>query len=159
MRRVLLDSNALDPLLTQVGAYEVLDQAVKSAKLTVFYTHVTIDEIAATPDLGKRQWLLNLLVFLGRPIGTSVMVLDFSRLDFCRLIADDDTAFEPLRSGNIKHSRDALIAHTAFHEGCALITNEKRLTARARDQGVEVLTTAELLAEFGEDHPGALAQS
>ena len=42
MRRVLLDSNALDPLLTQVGAYEVLDQAVKSAKLTVFYTHVTI---------------------------------------------------------------------------------------------------------------------
>ena len=153
MRRVLLDSNALDPLLTQVGAYEVLDQAVKSARLTVFFTHVTIDEVAATPDLGKRQWLLNLLVFLGRPIATSVMVLDYSRLDFCRLIADDDTAFEPLRSGNIKHSRDALIAHTALHEGCALITNEKRLAGRAREQGVEVLTTAQLLAEFGADYP------
>lgn len=136
-------------MLTQVGAYEVLDQAVKSGKLAVFFTHVTVDEMAATPDLEKRQRLLNLLVFLGRPIATSVMVLDFSRLDFCRLIADDDTAFEPLRSGNIKHSRDALIAHTALHEGCVLITNEKRLASRAREQGVEVLSTAELLAEFG----------
>jgi rRNA-processing protein FCF1 len=80
------------------------------------------------------------------------MVLDYSRPDFCRLIADDDTAFEPLRSGNIKHSRDALIAHTALYEGCALITKEKRLAARAREQSVEVLTTAQLLAEFGADY-------
>ena len=159
MRRVLLDSNALDPLLAQDRAYEVLDQAVKSEKLAVFYTHVTIDEVAATPDLGRRQWLLNLLVFLGRPIATSVMLLGYSRLDFCRLVADDDTAFEPLRSGNIKHSRDALIAHTALHEGFALITNEKRLAARAREQGVEVLTTAELLAECGVDYPGAVTWS
>src|SRR6185437_4881456 len=153
MRRILLDSNALDPLLTQGSAYEVLNQAVKSAKLAVFFTHVTIDEVAATPDLGKRQWLLNLLVFLGQPIAISAMVLDFSRLDFCHLTADDDTAFESLRSGNIKHSRDALIAHTARHEGCALITNEKRLAARAREQSVEVLTTAQPLAEFGADYP------
>ena len=76
-------------------------------------------------------------------------MLDVSRLTFCRVMADDDKTFEPLRSGNIKHSRDALIAHTALCEGCALITNEKRLAARAREQGAEVLTTAELLAEFG----------
>ena len=149
MRRILLDSNALDPLLTQSGAYEALDQAVSSAKLEVLFTHITVDEIAATPDLEKRQWLLNLLVFLGRPILTSGAVFDFSRFDFCRWMADDDDTFEPLRSENIKHSRDALIAHTALNEGCALITNEKRLAARARQQGVEVVTTAELLAEFG----------
>jgi hypothetical protein len=39
VRRVLLDSNALDPMLTQVGAYEILDQAVKSGELAVFFTH------------------------------------------------------------------------------------------------------------------------
>jgi rRNA-processing protein FCF1 len=149
MRRVLLDSNALDPMLTQIGAYEVLHEAVGSAKLEVFYTHVTVDEIAATPDLSKRQWLLSLLVFLGQPIATSGFVVGFSRLDFGRVMADDDVAFAPLTSGNAKHSRDALIAHTAWHEGYALITNEKRLAARAREQGVEVLTTVELLAEFG----------
>jgi hypothetical protein len=31
----------------------------------------------------------------------------------------------------------------------SLITSEKRLAARAREQNVEILTTAELLAEFG----------
>lgn len=40
-------------------------------------------------------------------------------------MATDDDTFEPLRSGNIRHSRDALIAHTALK------------------------TTAELLAELG----------
>jgi rRNA-processing protein FCF1 len=149
MRRVLLDSNALDPLLRQFGAFEALDQAISSARLEILFTHITVDEIAATPDLEKRQWLLNLLVFLGRPIPTSGAVLDVSRLNFCRVMADDDDTFEPLRSRNIKHSRDALIAHTALNEGCALITNEKRLTARAKELSVEVLTTAELLAEFG----------
>lgn len=149
MRRVLLDSNALDPLLTKSGAFEALHQAVSSASLEVLYTHITVDEIAATPDLKTRQWLLNLLVFLGRPILTSGAVANFSRANFCRAMSADDDTFEPLRSGNIKHSRDALIAHTALNEGCALISNEKRLAARARDQGVEVLTTAELLAELG----------
>ncbi len=149
MRRVLLDSNALDPLLTRSGAFETLDQAVSSGSLEVLYTHITVDEIAATPDLETRQRLLNLLVFLGRPILTSGAVANFSRANFCRVMSDDDGTFEPLRSGNIKHSRDALIAHTALNEGCGLITNEKRLAARARDQGVEVLTTTELLAELG----------
>lgn len=31
-----------------------------------------------------------------------------------------DGAFESLTSGNVKYSRDALIAHTALNEGCAL---------------------------------------
>lgn len=103
MRHVLLDSNALDPLLTHFGAFKALDPAASSAKLEVLFTHITIDEIAATPELEKRQWLLNLLVFLGRPIPTSGAALDLSRLTFCRVMADDDDTFEPLRSGNIKH--------------------------------------------------------
>jgi rRNA-processing protein FCF1 len=147
MRRVLLDSNALDPVLNERRAYEALEAAVSSARLEVFYTHVTVDEIAVTPDPEKRQCLLNLLVFLGRPVCTSVTVCDVSRINFCRL-SDDDEIFEPLRSGSHKHSRDAVIAHTALTERCVLITNEKRLAARAREQGVEVLTTVELLAEF-----------
>jgi hypothetical protein len=32
--------------------------------------HGTIDEVAGPPDLQKRQWLLNQLAFLGRPIPT-----------------------------------------------------------------------------------------
>jgi hypothetical protein len=83
MRRVLLDSNALDPLLQQSG-FETLDHAVNSGELEILFTHITVDEIAATPVLKTRQWLLNLLVFLGRPISTSGAVANFSRANFCR---------------------------------------------------------------------------
>ncbi len=150
MRRVLLDSNALDPLLAVPGSFEALDDAVRSSKLEILFTHITVDEIAATPDLGKQKLLLNLLVFLGRAIPTAGAVVGFSRVSFCRVMAGDDYTFEPLTSGNVKHVRDALIAHTALKEGCTLITNERRLKGRAREQAVEVLTTAEL-AEFGFD--------
>ncbi len=61
MRRVLPDSNALDPLLTQGGAW-ILGQAVKSAKMAILFTHVAIDEIAAIPDRGERQRLLKPLL-------------------------------------------------------------------------------------------------
>jgi hypothetical protein len=156
VRRVLIDSSALDPLLHALGAFESLEEAVESGNLEILFTHITVDEIAATPDLEKRQWLLNMLVALGRIIDTSGAVLDFSRLNFCRVMSDDDQDFEPLRSHSIGHSRDALIAHTALNEHCALVTNEKnRLPARAREQGVEVLTTAQLLAEFGYTLPAA----
>jgi hypothetical protein len=57
-------------LTVHVGAFEVLDEAVSAAKLEILYTHVTVDEIAAVPDLERRQWLLNMLVFLGRPVYT-----------------------------------------------------------------------------------------
>lgn len=149
MRRVLLDSNALDPLMTLPRAYETLRAAVDSGDLEIVFTHVTVDEMAAIPDLEKRQRLLVFLIDLGDMIHTAGMCLDFSRLNFCRWMANGDIAFEMLRSSNIAHSRDALIAHTALVEECALVTNEKRLAARARDLGVEILTTLDLLAVFG----------
>lgn len=152
MRRVLLDSNALDPLMELFGAFEALRTAVSSGELDILFTHVTVDEMAAIPELEKRQRLLIFLIALGRMIDTSSACLDVSRLDFCRL-SDDGDAFEALRSKKISHSRDALIAHTALAEQCALVTNEKRLTARSRDQGIEVLTTSDLLAIAGFSAP------
>ena len=104
--------------------------------------------MAAIPVLEKRQRLLLFLIRLGRLIDTSAACADFSRFDFCRL-SEDDLAFEILRSRSIGHSRDALIAHMALFEKCTLVTNEKRLAGRSRDQGVEVFTTLEFLAVFG----------
>jgi hypothetical protein len=148
MRRVFLDSNALDPLMVLFGAFEALRTAVSSGEIEILFTHVTVDEMAAIPELERRQRLLIFLIALGRMIDTSSACLDVSRLDFCRL-SDDGDVFEALRSNKISHSRDALIAHTALAEHCVLVTNEKRLTARSRDQGIEVLTTFDLLAIVG----------
>lgn len=150
MRRAVVDSNAIDPIADISGAYETVRAAVDDGRLELLYTHVNIDELAATPDLDRRAWLLLLLVDLGRLVPTGAMALDYSRLNFCRLLDEPDAeVMEAMRSGSITHTRDALIAATARYEATSLITNEKRLTARARDQNIEVLTTRDLLAELG----------
>lgn len=150
MRRVVFDSNAIDPVADTPGAYETLEAAVKAGTLDVMYTHVTIDELVAIPDLDRRGWLVLLMVSLGRVVPTGDTVADFSRVNFCRVGADEDEEIvEALRSGSIDHTRDALIASTARFERCALVTNERRLANRSRERGIEVLTTADLLGEFG----------
>lgn len=148
MRRFVLDSNAIDPIADSSGAYEATRTAIDDGKIELLITHVNIDELAAIPDLQRRSFLLLLLCDLGTLVPTGAAVVDYSRLNFCRL-NDDEEATEALRSGNIDHTRDALIAVTAEFEQCALVTNERRLTNRARDRGIEVLTTRDLLAEVG----------
>jgi hypothetical protein len=151
MRRVVLDSNAVDPLIDLPGAYEAVQAAVDGGRLDVLYTHVTVDELAATRDPDRRSRLLSTVRTLGRLVPTGAFALDVSRLGLARL-SDDVEAVETLRSNNVAHTRDALIAVTAASENCALVTNEvRRLPARAREQGIEVITSAELLAWVGFD--------
>ncbi|MGW9137368.1 hypothetical protein, partial [Streptomyces sp. NPDC055681] len=105
--------------------------------------------LVAIPDLERRAWLVLLMASLGRVVPTGDAAVDFSRVNFCRVGADaDDDVVEALRSGNIDHTRDALIAATARFEACPLVTNERRLANRSRERGIEVLTTHQLLAEF-----------
>jgi hypothetical protein len=151
MRRVVLDSNAVDPLIDLSGAYEAVQAAVDDGRLEVLYTHVTIEELAATHDPDRRSRLLLAVIGLGRLVPTGAFVLNVSRLGLARL-SDDVEAVEGLRSNNVAHTRDALIAVTAAYENCVLVTNEvRRLPARAREQGIEVITSAELLAWVGFD--------
>jgi hypothetical protein len=149
--RVVLDSNAVDPLIDLPGAAEVVREAIERGELEVLYTHVNVDEVAKTGDLDRRQRPLLTLAEFGKLVPTGGFVLGVSRLDHGRLMDEADVpAFTALTSGNAeKHSRDALIASTARLEGCVLVTNETRLTARARDGGIEVLSSAELLARLG----------
>jgi predicted nucleic acid-binding protein len=74
--------------------------------------------------------------------------VDYSRVSFCR-VSDESDDFELMRSKSIRHTRDALIASTARFERCTLVTNEHRLAKRSRERGIDVVTSAELLAEFG----------
>ncbi|WP_420032207.1 PIN domain-containing protein [Streptomyces sp. cg28] len=151
MRRVVFDSNAIDPIVDTPGAYQALRGAVDRGELEVLYTHITIDELSAIPDLERRRRLLTSMTGLGQPVPTGVFVLDHSRLDHARL-GDEAAAaaLENLRSGSLKNTNDGIIASTARYEGCALVTNEaRRLPNRSREEGIEVLSTSDLLAEFG----------
>jgi rRNA-processing protein FCF1 len=147
MRRVVLDSNAVDPIADTPGAYEAMRAAVDSGHLELLYTHVNINELTRVPDEHRRAQLVLILVALGRLVPTGSTAVDFSRLDFCR-VGDDTDVLDALRSGNVDHTRDALIASTAVFEKCALVTNEHRLTKRSRERGIEVLSSSELLQEL-----------
>jgi predicted nucleic acid-binding protein len=148
MRRVVLDSNGVDPLIDLPGAYKVARAAVTAGQLELLFTHVTVTELRATRDPCRRSRLLGILVDLGRGVPTGAVALDVSELDHATL-SDSADEVEALRSASIRHTRDALIATAALLETCALVTNERRLTNRARERGIEVLKTVELLAEFG----------
>lgn len=148
--RVVLDANAVDPLVDQAGAYETLSRAVAEGRLEALYTHVTLDELAEVPDLERRRRLILALVGLGRLVPTGAFVVGFSRLGHGRLV-DDAEALESFRSGNLKHTADALIAATAAFESAALVTADKRLSGRARDRGLRVLAMTDLLALLNSD--------
>lgn len=148
MRRAVLDSNAVDPIAELPGAYEVVRTAIDEGRLDVLFTHVTVDEVNAISDADRRGRLLRVLSGLGRHVPTGAFIVGVTPLGFGRL-TDDVQTVEALRSGNAGHSHDALIGATASMEQCALVTADRRLAARARDRGIEVLTPLDLLAEVG----------
>lgn len=80
--------------------------------------------------------------------GSASFILGASRLDFGRM-CDDDDSVQVLTGQGETHLRDALIGATALVDDCILVTYDARLASRARERGVEVLTTNELLTEFG----------
>lgn len=145
-----MDANGVDPIADNPRAHEALRAAVDSKQLEILYTHVTIDELCEIPDLERRSMLILLLADLGTVVATGATAVDFSRINFCRLTSlASDPDFEAWRSGNVRHTRDALIAATAAFENAPIVTYDKRLTNRAKDRGLGVLTTADLLAQFG----------
>jgi hypothetical protein len=102
---------------------------------------VNIDELAAVPDSDRRSRLMLALFDLGRLVPTGAFAVDYSRLNYARLIDDSDVV-DALRSGNIDHTRDA---------------NERRLANLARTRGIEVITSSVLLEGLGFDETGLAA--
>ena len=147
MRRVLLDSNAMDLLADLPGAIDTVRAAIRSRTIELLHTHVTRDELAKIPDPDRRARLLEVVAELSNATPTGAFILGHSRLGQARLNNDKHTV-HVLRSHSVKHSPDALIAITAKVDRCALITNDRRLTNRARECGIEVLTPSELLADL-----------
>lgn len=143
--RVVLDSNAVDPLVDDPESYEVLASAVSQGRVELLCTHISIDELAEVPDLERRRHLLLTLVSLGRLVPTGAFVVGYSRLNPARL-AEDLEAFEAFRSGDLQHTADALIASTGVAEDADIVTADKRLAGRVRSRSLKSLAMPELVA-------------
>ncbi len=149
VRKIIIDNCALDPFVDTPGAHEAALAAIERGDLEIWYVHTTLDEAAATGDLDRRVQLLIVLVHLGRLIPSDGFIFNQSRFDVAAFGSDDDSLAKFGSDNLSKHGRDALAAATARGSGWALVTHDRRLTNQAKESGVEVLTTQDLLAELG----------
>ena len=148
MHRYVFDSNAVDPIADLPGAYEVVRAAVDEERIEILFPHITLDELAQTPELERRQLLLVALVSLGRLVFSGGFVFNQSRFDQARLSGGTVT-FETLKSGKDKNTRDALIGVTAEFERCTLVTRDDALARNAQERGIDVVAPLDFLAQLG----------
>ncbi len=145
-----MDSNGVNPVAEWPGAYEAVRAALESGSLDLLYTRLIWDEVAATPDAAKRSRLLRVLS-LGRCVASGAFAFDLTPLDDTRF---GDESAHALKTRGRGKTKDAVVGATAAMERCALVTEDKELSARVRAQGGEVLTPRALLAELGFDIDG-----
>lgn len=144
MLRVVIDNSAVTD--DRLGAcIDEVRAAIVAGRLDVLWTHVTIDELAAIDDPGKRSRLLCLAASVCRFVPTGACLPGFSRLDMARPLDDVDAAQE-YRRGNHRHTREALVAATAEVEGAPVVTYDHAMRQRAERRGLVVYTWPEALA-------------
>src|SRR3954453_12436939 len=142
MLRAVIDSNAVDHL---PAYYDAVVGAINTGDLELLWTHVTVDELAAIPNEGHRATLLCLGASVCRFVPTGACVADFSRFDMSRL-NDDVEAFEAHRAGNLRHTRDALVAITAVMEEAVVVTYDAPMRNRAASRGLNAYDWPSLMA-------------
>lgn len=70
MMRVVLDSNAVDPIIDRAGALDTVREAVADGRLALYVTHVQHTEAERTPDPRRRRLLQEVLALADqRPAG------------------------------------------------------------------------------------------
>ena len=67
----VFDSNAVDPLVDDAQVRSLVGDAVAAGTLRVLYTHVTWDELGATPDLGRREALREAIQTIGERVSVA----------------------------------------------------------------------------------------
>jgi hypothetical protein len=149
MRRAVLDSCGVDPLVEPPGAFDLVKRAIEAGELELLGTDVLVEElrISAAPDPKRAK--VQALVGLARMVPTGAFMLNVSSLDLARL-GSSPAGVQVLQDGDPdRYTKDALIGMTGLAEHCAVITSDRRLRRRAIELGIEVLHANELLKELG----------
>jgi hypothetical protein len=151
MKRVVLDSNGVDPLVDLAGAFDLVRGAIEAGELELLSTPVLVKEISAIPDPIRRA-KLQALVDLAHMVPTGAFILGDSGLHLARL--SEAAPVQALQAGDpAKNTNDALIGMTGLAEDCAVVTSDKKLRREAQALGIEVLHAEELLDELGYTGP------
>jgi hypothetical protein len=120
--RVICDSMIHDAIAADAKLKQLVDQRQAAGHVTFKTLHVQLEELAKIPsdrDIGQAN------AINAERIGSSVFVLDYSRLDEDRLGTDEtNSAFDAIKKGNPRHTEDAMIGATALTDADILVTND-----------------------------------
>lgn len=136
--KFMLDSMIYDLVASEQELSDRIKAAVVKGTMTVLSTHIQEDQLAATPDLTKRNPLLSTLSKITpNHIPTAGAVWDMSKWGDCTWGngSDSGIGLEQVASPGGGHVADALVATTAAREADVLVTEDKRLRNRLRGLG------------------------
>ena len=144
-QRFALDTNVFDQIIESEDSLARVERLAARGLIEIVVTHVQEDELAEIQDEPKRARIAR-VPRVQEP--TSDFIIGVSRLGMARL--GTGVHLEPLRASNPrKYTNDALIAATAIWDGVTLVSEERRLRNRVRDEyGLEVWDWARLDARL-----------
>jgi hypothetical protein len=149
----LFDGNVLDWLIEQPADLATIRQSLEDGRLQLIHTHLLRAEPDATPDPEKRAKLAAVRdLLVGQDVATTGLApdeADFFSEEVARRFDERLTTENPSTGGR-DYAEDALLALTVAAEGAVLVTDNRRLTNMATEQGIEVTTPGELAARLSE---------
>lgn len=136
--QLMFDSNIFDDLISGNIEIEFTDD------VSIYVTHIQIDEINNCSDSDKRARLFLIMVKIkAQVVSTESSILGVSRLGSARLSGDN--MLESLRKGNIKRTNDALIGETAIKNKLTLVTNDIELKRNVENLGGLTISLCQLI--------------
>lgn len=141
--KVMFDTNAFDKAINNIA---LISKHLDT--ISIYITDVQIIEIANIPDSkkAKRSQIFSCLCSI-RPI-LIPHPFTFDRLDFGHFSFQIEPKYRDILKETGSNKNDALIAATAIHEGCTLVTNDDELTKRVLSVSEKVMTFEDFLKEL-----------
>jgi rRNA-processing protein FCF1 len=138
--RFLLDNNILDHLIEPPELIRRVITAHESGHVEFLMTSIQHDEMMKVPDSEKRSAMAVIPFVITQAYG---VVPGVSKPGLARF--GETELIDVVRSPEGNHTEDALHATTAKYEDAVLVTEDQRLTRRARELGVEVWDAQRLI--------------
>lgn len=143
MKKIMFDTNVFDKLS------QLIDKIKKSAEKQYEYyvTTIQVEELCEIPDSKKDIRIRNILMLAdlrARLVPISVCILNGrARLGYTRLGSGE--VYNKILNENKSNEDDAVIADTAVFEGCILITEDKDLYSRMKNNDYSVMYLDEFI--------------
>ena len=124
--KAMIDTMVFDRIVDEPGALEAVTDAIRHSQLALYTTQVQEAQVAAVRDARRRKRLQ----VVPREVVPAVV--------------------NALYAGGNKHAADTMIAGAAIERCNVLVTEDRRLTERSIEQGLEVWNVDLLLAWVAE---------